>query len=349
MTPILPLGTFLITSSILLCLIPMAGKLGLIDQPGGHKTHHTVTPVIGGFGIYIGLIITYILSPVMMAHFQNLLVLSGVILLTGLIDDVRGLTASTRLVAHGCIAFAMIQLSGVKLESFGDILFLGPVELGIFSTPLTIFATVGVINAVNMSDGLDGLSSGLVIIALSFLSITALSAGAGSLLDFTSALFMTVLAFLMLNFRLLWNKTALIFLGDSGSYLLGFILAWILIESTNGPIHVMDPVYALWFFALPLMDTVSLLIKRPLSGKSPFKPGHDHLHHRLLNQGFSTKQVVLIMYTTAILLATIGLVGYFARVQEGVMFLTFILLFACFLLISKKIPLDQECNQFELP
>ena len=327
MTFVPTIVTFASTWIFLLLLIPLAKRFNFLDQPGGHKTHSSSTPMIGGVGIYLGLVIAYILSPALAEYFYPVLVLGGLILLIGIIDDLADLNPIHRLLAHACVAFAMIESTGVKLENFGDILFLGPIELGILSVPMTVFAVVGVINAVNMSDGVDGLSSGLVVITLSFVAIANIFDGAGPLFYVTTLIAISVLAFWLLNFRLIWNRKALIFLGDSGSNLLGFLVAWLLINATNGESAFAAPVYALWFFALPLMDTVSLLIRRPLLGRSPFKPGHDHLHHRLLEKGFTPKQVILIIYSKAIAIGSVGLAGYLSGAPEGAMFFAFILLF----------------------
>jgi UDP-GlcNAc:undecaprenyl-phosphate GlcNAc-1-phosphate transferase len=114
-----------------------------------------------------------------------------------------------------------------------------------------------------------------------------------------------------------------------------------MIASTQGNKAFIAPVYALWFLAVPLMDTVSLMIRRPLRGYSPFKPGRDHLHHRLLNMGFDTKQTVLIIHGAALALGGIGLAGHFAGAPESLMFMLFITLFVIYLFASRH-PLSEE-------
>ena len=342
MSPILLVGTYLLTMALILSLRPLAYATGLIDYPGGRKTHGNPTPMTGGLGIYLGLMSISILSPVLMAQYQALLLLSGLVLIIGIVDDMYDIQASVRLVCHGTAALGMALSADVKLDTFGDLLFFGPIQLGILSLPLTAFATVGVINAVNMSDGLDGLSSGLVTIALGFLSLSAMVAHADSVLSFSQLLGVTLIAFLTLNFRMLWKKSALVYLGDAGSTLLGFMLAWLLIASTQGSSAFIPPVYALWFFAVPLIDTVSLLIRRPLQGKSPFSPGRDHLHHRLQRAGFTQQQTVLTLYGAAIALASVGFAAHLAGVSEGVMFLLFMTLFGGYMSVNQKNPLVKE-------
>jgi len=342
MSPVLLVGTYLLTMTLTLSLRPLAYATGLIHYPGGRKTHGNPTPMTGGLGIYLGLLSVSILSPVLMAQYQVLLLLSGLVLIIGIVDDMYDIRASVRLVCHGTAALGMALFADVKLDTFGDLLFFGPIQLGILSLPLTAFATVGVINAVNMSDGLDGLSSGLVTIALGFLSLSAMVAHADSVLSFSQLLGVTLIAFLTLNFRMLWKKSALVYLGDAGSTLLGFMLAWLLIASTQGSSAFIPPVYALWFFAVPLIDTVSLLIRRPLQGKSPFSPGRDHLHHRLQRAGFTQQQTVLTLYGAAIALASVGFAAHLAGVSEGVMFLLFMTLFGGYMSVNQKTPLVKE-------
>ncbi len=336
MSPTVLLFAFALTALSFLALRPLATRVGLVDLPGGRKTHSLPTPMIGGLGIYLGTLAICMLSPVVRADYQLLLAIAGFVLLVGILDDLYEIRATLRISCHAVAALAMASLADVRLDSLGNLLYLGPVELGLLAVPVTMFATVGVINAVNMSDGLDGLSGGLVVIALVFLSIAALAAGQSAMLSFNQILIVSVLAFLAFNFRMLWKKSALIYLGDAGSTLLGFILAWLVIAATQGTDAFIAPVYALWFLAVPLMDTVGLMIKRPLRGQSPFSPGRDHLHHRLLNAGCTQQQTVLIMHGTAMVFASIGLAAHINGVQEGTMFVLFLSLFAIYLVATRR-------------
>ena len=330
------LSAFILTSGTLWALRPVAAHMGLLDVPGGRKTHKDPTPMVGGLGIYLGVLAICLLSPVILQDFKWLLAISGLVLISGVIDDMYELRASVRILIQAGAAWAMAAFAGVQLTSLGDILFFGPVMLGLMAVPVTLFATVGVVNAINMSDGLDGLSGGVVTIALIMLSIAAMVGGHSAILSFSQILIVSLLAFLAFNFRALWKKSALMYLGDAGSTLLGFILAWLIIASSQGPEAFIAPVTALWILAVPLMDTVNLLVRRPLRGESPFKPGHDHLHHRLLKAGFDARQTVLIIHAAAAITGGIGLAGYFLKIPEGLMFLSFLLVFAIYMTASRK-------------
>lgn len=340
----LTLITFSLTLLTLYGLRPVADKIGLIDSPGGRKTHLLPTPMIGGIGIYIGILSVLIITPALMQEYGDMAFLSGLVLAIGIIDDQRELSARSRLLWQSLAGLGMALLAGVRLESLGDILGSGPTTLGLFAIPFTVFATVGVINAVNMSDGLDGLSGGLVTIALAFLAFSALIANEQSSLLIIQILLAAILAFLALNFRPFWQKHALIYLGDSGSTLLGFILAWFLIASSQGSSAFINPVTALWFVAVPLIDTVSLLIRRPLRGDSPFKAGRDHLHHRILAKGFTAQQTVLILLSANLLFAIVGFTGFIYQVSEALMFTLFMFTFSCYFILTKDEVLAGDAN-----
>ena len=304
------IAALLTTLIAILVLRPVARKIGLVDKPGGRKTHSMDTPLIGGLGIYLGLLTGCLLSPNILAHYQSLLLISSLLLLIGLVDDFFPLPALLRMGIQVVAAWLMCTIGENQLISLGSLFSGSELLLGRFSILMTIFATVGVINAINMIDGMDGLSGGMVTICLLFMSIAAgLSGNNPALLSFSMLVIACLVGFLILNYRATFRKSALIYLGDSGSTLLGFILAWILIEgSQGGSERVIPAPVALWFLAIPLMDTVYLFIARPLSGKSPFEPGTDHLHHLLARHGVEKGDVVLLLYIGGILLGGVGLV-----------------------------------------
>jgi len=325
------LSAFIITSISLFALKPVASRVGLVDVPGGRKQHKAPTPLVGGLGIYLGTLSMSLFTPVVLLHYSAMLAISSLVLFVGMFDDARELRVSVRMGAHGFAAWLMAAVAGNQLLSLGNILSFGPVELGILAIPLTMFATVGVINAVNMTDGIDGLSGGLVVVALFFLGVVAFDSSHVAMLQFTTLLVCSLLAFLMLNFRLPWKQCALVYLGDAGSTMLGFMMTWLIIEATQGADAMMSPVYALWFLAIPLIDTVSLLIKRPLRGQSPFSAGTDHLHHRLLEAGFSRKQTVVGLYLVGALLGSVGLMGFLFEASEVFMFTLFMAIFTVYM------------------
>lgn len=331
------LGAFFITGITLLTLKPVAVRVGLVDLPGGRKTHINATPLVGGLGIFLGVLFVSVITPGVLSHYNSLLSLSALILFIGLVDDAKELAVGIRMTGHALVALAMAVVANIQLTSLGWIIPGVEVDLGVLAIPITVFATVGVINAINMSDGIDGLSGGLVIVTLGFIGFLSFRDGYVEQASFLTVIICSILAFLTLNFRRPWNRKALVYLGDAGSTMLGFMLAWILISSTQGEQQIFPPVYALWFLALPLFDTINLLIKRPMRGQSPFRPGSDHLHHALLRRGFSVEQVVLLLVGLAAALGGIGLLGLSANANETFMFALFLGVFALYFTVSDKI------------
>ncbi len=331
------LSAFLLTGLSLFALKPVAFKVGLVDIPGGRKTHLSATPLVGGLGIFLGIFLMSLITPGVFSDYGPLLSLAALILFIGTVDDAKELTVAVRMTGHALVALATAIVAEVQLNSFGAIFFGSAIDLGILSIPVTVFAIVGVINAVNMADGIDGLSGALVIVSLSLVAILAYSAGHENTATFCLLVICSILAFLTLNFRRPWHKKALVYLGDAGSTMLGFVLAWLMVSNSQGEDMIFAPVYALWFLAVPLFDTVNLLIKRPLNGRSPFAPGTDHLHHNLLSRGLSVSQVVIVITGIAIVFGGIGLIGISTGASESVMFQLFIGLFFLYFLFSDKI------------
>jgi len=328
---------FVVTFISILLMRPLARKFGLVDKPGGRKTHSKDTPLIGGLGIFLGLLAGAILSPEILTQYKVLLLIASLLLLTGLIDDFYPLPALARLGIQVLAAWLMCTAGENQLITLGQLFGDRELLLGRYAMMMTIFATVGVINAINMIDGMDGLSGGLAMICLLFLGCTAIASGNNpALLSLSLLSASCLLAFLFLNFRAPVNKPALIYLGDSGSTMLGFILAWLLIESSQGGTEqVMPATIALWFMAIPLMDTVFLFIARPLAGKSPFEPGTDHLHHLLALHGLSKAKVVLLLYGAGIVLGGAGFLLYSMPDLEKYSVYLFLVVFILYVLIMR--------------
>jgi len=198
--------------------------------------------------------------------------------------------------------------------------------LGPLAVPLTIFATVGVLNAVNMVDGLDGLAASLVLIAIIALGVIAWAGGDVQDIVILGLLGATILAFLLFNLRL--RGRALVFMGDAGSLFLGFVLVWFLVALSQGEQRLLAPVTALWLFALPLIDTILMLVRQMVLGRSPFLADQEHFHHILLAASFGPKQTLVRMLLLALAAACIGLAGHFLGVPEHWMFFGFLGLLA---------------------
>jgi UDP-GlcNAc:undecaprenyl-phosphate GlcNAc-1-phosphate transferase len=317
---ILIFGAALVVTAL---LAQFAVRLGLVAVPGEHRQHAMPTPMVGGLGIFAGLTLGILCwSPVNL----GLLVCLAILCLVGMLDDRITLPSWSRFLVQGSAAFLMIELTGVRLESLG---FLASaeheVELGAWSTPMTVFATIGVINAVNMSDGMDGLAGSMVVVLLIILLCsTSLEAG---LIQISIA---SVLGFLVLNLRI-GRARAKVFMGDAGSTMLGLLLAYLLIQASQQE-SGFPPVLALWFLALPLMDAVSVLIVRPLRGRSPFDADRAHYHHIIMDRGLSVNQTLAVVLAVQVFCVGVGVSLLRSGVPEYLILILFLLLFVFYLI-----------------
>lgn len=319
----------LLTLLVLFLLKPFADRLGLMDLPGGRKHHESKTPLVGGIGIFIGSLSLSLVSWDSFFVFLPFFTLAGSLLLVGILDDVVELSPRLRLGVHLLVGLLMIFWAGNRLTSFGDLFGTGMVVLGGMAIPITLFAVAAAINAINMTDGVDGLCGGLTLIFLLFMGYFAHDARLGHVFSLIGVLCCCIVGFLLLNFRFPWKQRASVFMGDAGSTVMGFLLAWLLIYLAEH--RAFSPVVALWVIAYPLMDTASVMVHRKLRARSMFMPGRDHMHHMLLDAGLSVRQTVLILYLLASALAGIGMVGHFLHLHDGVLFVGFLLVLFCYI------------------
>jgi len=253
------------------------------------------------------------------------LLAGGVLLLAmGMVDDRGDVRARYRFLVQVIASCLMIFAAGVVLYDFGFLLANWPLYLGWASIPATVFCVLGVTNATNMIDGMDGLSGSLALVALAGLQMAAWQSGYVSSIPEIPVLAGAVSAYLLFNLNLPWRDKSLVFFGDAGTLLLGFVLAWLFVELSQGTGRVIAPVTALWLFAVPLLDTVFLMIKRKLAGKSMVEADREHLHHAFLRSGWSVNQSLAVIVLGAIGFAGFGLVLERYGVAEFVSFYAFL-------------------------
>jgi len=329
-------GACLLISGVAIRLgISFSEYLGIVDRPGGHKQHEASTPFVGGFGVIAVLASLFLLLDPLFFGFSlspldGILVGALVLFLTGLADDILHLSFKMRFVVQAVVALSMVFLGGVELLSFGELFPGFRVELGFLSIPLTVFATVGLINAVNMIDGIDGLSGSISLVSLVLAGLVASVAGQGAYAVLAVALIAGLTGFLYYNLRYRGNDRARVFLGDNGSMLLGFVFAWVFIALSQGDSPAMTPVTALWLFALPLMDTVAVMLRRIWLRKSPFRPDRHHLHHLFVRAGYRVCDVVAFAAFAQLCLGLVGIGGLLLGVPEYLMFWLFLAVFAAY-------------------
>ncbi len=322
---------FIITGIFIWQFIPVAQYVGLVDKPGGHKTHQGFIPVIGGMAMFLGILSSFLFFNIPWVQVESVLLAGILVLVIGSIDDKYFLSFYIRFAAQIGAALILVIGSNTLLTDVGHLITESTLFLGSWTIPLTIFAIVGVINAVNLSDGLDGLAGGLSVVTLcSIVILLTLSGASNSDLFIPLTLISVVSAFLMFNLRTPWLHKAKIFMGNGGSMLLGILLAWLLIKFSQGQSQAFPPVAALWIFAVPLLDTVTIMSRRMLKGKSPFSPDREHLHHLFLSLGFSVAQSVTWVLGIASSFALIGILSVYYQIPENILFFGFLVIFSLY-------------------
>jgi len=319
-----PLWVLLATTSfsLLLCtvLMPLARRAGLVDHPSERKIHYVPVSLTGGPAIFLAFSVAVALAGVGGHGTLPLLAACGLMLTVGLADDRSHLSPLVRFAVQIGACCIMIFYCDVVLTDFGSLMWDGVLSLGWFSVPVTIFAALGVINAFNMMDGIDGLSSLVFIVASIAMAWLALQAGldgnAGLLLITAAGVF----GFFLLNARLPWNQRARVFLGDSGSGFLGLFLAWQFIDLGNGNDQAFAPMTAVWLFGIPLLDTTRVMVQRWRDGRSSMEADQFHLHHAFLKAGFSVRQTIAAIAILILFTTMVGLAGEFFDWPEHLMF-----------------------------
>ncbi|WP_177186265.1 MraY family glycosyltransferase [Nitrosomonas sp. Nm166] len=307
-------------------------NLSIADKPdGGHKLHDISTPFVGGVGVLAAFFVAFgILTNFYTEHSQECFILgicSIIIFVTGFVDDAIKLSYKLRFMVQAMVALIMALIGGMIVSDLGNLLFGLPLQLGIFAVAFTVFATIGGINALNMIDGVDGLSGSISLATLLLIGVVAFLAEDQHNLILITALAGGVVGFLYFNLRYSTKRYARVFLGDNGSMLLGFLLAWLFVDLSQGQNPAMTPVTAIWLFSIPLMDTISVMLRRICIGQSPFMPDCLHLHHLLLKAGFFVNETTCLITFLHILLGTIGLAGLYLGISEFTMLIAFLLVF----------------------
>lgn len=287
-----------------------ASAIKAFDMPNDRKVHVLPVPRLGGLAIYLGFMMAVAAgfslaasggTDIDLRTIGGILLGASLLLLVGVVDDVRTLRPTTKLVWQ-IIATGLIIFFGVEINFITNP-FNGLLAIGALSIPLTLLWVVGVTNAINMIDGLDGLAAGVTAIscmALFFVALRTHQIGAAFLM---LALGGAVLGFLRYNFF-----PASVFLGDSGSMFLGFILAASAIIGVLKTTLVVALIVPVLILGVPIFDTLFAIGRRLKSGKHPFEADNKHIHHMLLRAGFNKREAVLSIYIACFLLSFLALV-----------------------------------------
>lgn len=295
--------------------------LGLVDAPGGRKVHSISVPRVGGLAIVIAaaLAVTAVsatqewtgIDVPSLGPLVPVLAATTLIFAVGLFDDFKTLPAWPKLVTQ-IVAAAVVMASGLLIERLS----LGPTtwQLGLWSYPITLGWIVGLTNGFNLIDGIDGLAAGIAIISGATCAAILIGRGHAAEATVLAALVGAAVGFLVYNFA-----PASIFLGDCGSLVFGFILATTAITGWQKGATALAAGVPLLIFALPLADAASTLIRRvlrrPAAGRVTIRsllrqigePDREHIHHRLMALGWSTRRIVLLLYALTVVLSALAL------------------------------------------
>ncbi|HYW91793.1 MAG TPA: MraY family glycosyltransferase [Gammaproteobacteria bacterium] len=299
---------FACTVGLVAMLIPVARVAGLVDHPGGRKLHGRPTPLVGGLAmgaICIGFLLR--MRGGFGTELDAYLWASLILLAQGLLDDRHSLGPLIRVAGQVLAASVVAIGDGVRIESLGNLFGFGTVHLGFLAVPFTIFAIVGLINAFNMIDGLDGLAGSMILTASLLLLAASWWSGYTVLVPEIMTFMAVTLGFLAWNLRLPGREHAHVFLGDAGSTWAGFTVACLAILITQNTQGELAPMTAIWMLAVPVFDTIRLILRRRGQGRSIFDCGNEHLHHLLLACGYSVNATIVIMTAAGLGLGLFGL------------------------------------------
>jgi len=314
-----PLLAGLLTALLIVLLRRPAERLRLLDQPGGRKRHSDAVPLTGGIALALGFYIVLSVSFAAVGDFAVFLALIGVLAFVGMIDDLVEASPRAKLGVQLLAAVLMTTWGEHRLLGLGNLFGGGALLLGDWSIPFTVFATVAVVNAINMLDGLDGLAGGLVAVMLGCLALFAFWLGEAGSMTVIVALLGAVLGFLLFNAPRPWRLGQRTFMGDSGSLVLGFAVAWFTIDLSQRRAVAAPPVVMLWVVGLVLFDLFTVTVRRVLSRRSPVAADRGHIHHLLQRCGLSANGTWVLLIAANALLGAIGAIGWRAGLSEPVL------------------------------
>lgn len=311
---LLYIAAFASAFAITLVMTPAAKwlsfKLGAIDYPKDRGVHTKPMPRMGGIAIVTGFLVTILMvyhfdKSMSITQFSGFIIGAVIIAVLGMIDDVKNLPAKLKFSVQ-IIAALIVIFSGTQIH-----VVLWPVTTTLqkFSIPITLLWIVGVTNAVNLIDGLDGLAAGVSSIAALSLMVLCIMTGSTTAVVLTAALAGACLGFLPRNFN-----PAEIFMGDTGSTFLGFVLAVTSILGVFKGYAILALCVSVLCVGLPVFDTIFAMLRRAAKHQSIMQPDRGHLHHRLLDRGFTQKQAVLILYAISLFF---GLLAIFISLKDS--------------------------------
>lgn len=335
--------TVLVPLLLVVAITPFVKKIathiGALDIPNERKVHREPIPRLGGLGIFLGLLVGYMLFGTVSVQMNSILIASFIILMTGIIDDIKPINALEKLIGQFLSAAVIVFYGGLLIN---DISIFGTwINFGIFAYPITLVFIIAIMNVINLIDGLDGLAVGTCSIFFASVIVICFLTNRIYNLDFTLALIMlgSCLGFLYHNFH-----PATIFAGDSGALFLGLMISVISLLGFKTTI-ITSVFIPIGILAVPILDTLFAIIRRLVNHKHIYDADKDHLHHQLLRLNFSHKNTVLIIYGIEILFSIASILYtikgphsiFYGRILIGILFIiTVIFVYKTNIIRSRK-------------
>lgn len=319
-----------VAALLILMMRRPAERWQLVDVPGGRKRHTAPVAVTGGVAMTVAMLLSLAASFSAFGQYAAFFVGVVILAVTGLLDDLGEVSAGAKMLVQVFVAVLMTSGGANFLVTLGNLFATDPISTQLWGIPLTVFATVAVINAINMFDGLDGLAGSLALMMLVFFALFALLIG-----DLNAAKIIIVLAGAIVGFlffNLPWpirgqHRT---FMGDAGSMVLGFAIAWFSVALTQQGAYSVPPPVMLWVLGILLMDVFTVTVRRLARRRSPMAPDRDHIHHILMRRGYSPRRSLALLVGANALLGAIGVAQWKMNVPDWWIFWSFMALCAVY-------------------
>ncbi|EKN71358.1 glycosyl transferase, family 4 -containing protein [Neobacillus bataviensis LMG 21833] len=315
--------TLIVCFVISILITPLIKKLafviGATDQPNQRKVHLSIMPRLGGLSIFISFMVGIILLRPDNQYFFAILIGSLIIITTGICDDLFELPAKYKLLGQLAAAFTIVFVGDLQVV-FINLPFGGQLQFGLLSIPFTILWIVGITNAINLIDGLDGLAAGVSSIALIIISALALIQGQIFVAAVGSIVLASTLGFLIYNFH-----PASIFMGDTGALFLGFIISVLSLLGFKN-VTFISFVIPVLILGVPISDTIFAIIRRIINKQPLSAPDKSHLHHCMLRLGYSHRQTVLLIYAMSAFFGLVAVIFSQARIGGAIVLIGIIIL-----------------------
>ncbi len=346
-TWLLYIAAFAVAFALTLFLTPVAKKIsikvGAVDKPKKRGVHKEPIPRLGGIAIVIGfmcslcMLIPFV-TEIQTTQFAGLILGSVIIVTVGIVDDIYDLRASIKLCFQIVAALAAI-FSGIQIDF---IVWPFPVYWQSLSIPITLIWIIGLTNAVNLIDGLDGLAAGVSSIAALSMMVMCIITGSVPAIFLTAALAGSCLGFLPRNFN-----PAEIFMGDCGATFLGYVLAVSSVMGLFKGYAILTMTATLLVLALPIFDTTFAIVRRMLRKEPILKADRGHLHHRLIDRGFSHKQTVLVLYILSLVCGIIAILVALKDFRTVIVVIVIATVICLMLLVYRKRLLELDAKKNE--